>query len=105
MNTQLNTGAIRQLLNRSAGQLDQSTLDALRRAREQAMSRHNPAKRRARWLHDLLFWMHRHTAATAMATLVLTLTLTGGVVYLWPDNSDLDMAILTDEAPVSTLVE
>ena len=100
MNEYLNTDTVRQLLNRSAGQLDQPTLDCLRKAREQALLRHAPDKKRARWADAIRFGAKRHAVLTAFASLVLTISLAGGVAYYWSDTSDLDIAILTDDVPV-----
>ncbi len=102
MNTHMNTNEIRQLLNRSAGQLDQTTLAGLRKAREQAMRRHDPeAQGRWGWVGN---W--RHSPVAIAATLLLTLSLVGGGVYYWEarDNSDVDLAILTDDLPANLYV-
>ncbi len=102
MNNYMNTNEIRQLLNRSAGQLDPTTLASLRKAREQAMLRHDPeALGRWAWVGN---W--KHSPAAWVATLLLTLSLVGGGVYYWEvrDNSDVDLAILTDDLPASLYV-
>jgi Protein of unknown function (DUF3619) len=102
MNNHMNTNEIRQLLNRSAGQLSPDTLASLRKAREQAMHRHDPDAH-ARWM-----WVGnwRHSPAAWVATLVITLSLVGGGVYYWEahDNSDVDLAILTDDLPANLYV-
>jgi len=105
MTDYLNSDAIRQLLNRSAGQLDPSTLAGLRQAREQALLRHAPvgAGSQTRW-H---FGAWRPAAATWVATLLLAVCLFGGITYYWQqtrDSSEIDLAILTDEMPVDVYV-
>ncbi len=102
MNNHMNTNEIRQLLNRSAGQLEQNTLAGLRKAREQAMLRHDPgAQGRWAWVGN---W--KHSPAAWVATLLLTLSLVGGGAYYWEmhDNSDVDLAILTDDLPANLYV-
>ncbi len=96
MNEYLNTETIRQLLNRSAGQLPPKTLAGLRAAREQALLRHAPEKTSQHWLNT-----RRQRMATAFATVLVTLSLFGGIAYYWQQQeSDVDMAILTDDMPV-----
>lgn len=103
MNNDMNTNEIRQLLNRSAGQLSEPTLASLRKAREQAMLRHDPDAlgRWAAWAGHV-----RHSPAAWVATLMITFSLVGGGVYYWEvhDNSDVDLAILTDDLPANVYV-
>lgn len=102
MNNDMNTNEIRQLLNRSAGQLQPDTVARLRQAREQAMLRHDPdAHARWTWVTN---W--RHSPAAWVATLLLTVSLVGGGAYYWEarDNSDVDLAILTDDLPANLYV-
>jgi hypothetical protein len=104
MNNYLNIEAIRQLLNRSAGQLDQPTLASLRKARERALLRHAPEGEHAIWQ----LGVRRHAAATWFATLLLVIGLFGGVTYYWQqtqDNSEIDLAILTDDLPIDVYVD
>ncbi len=102
MTEKLNIEAIRQLLNRSQAQLDDATLACLRKAREQALLRHAPG------VHTHWRWAEmRHPAATWFATLLLAICLFGGVTYYWQqthDNSEIDLAILTDDMPVDVYV-
>jgi hypothetical protein len=105
MNNNLNTDAVRQLLNRSASELDQPVLDRLRQAREQALLRHDPGKRHAHWADTLRYGIRHHAVATVFATLVLTITVAGGLDYYWSDTSDVDIAILTDEMPVYVYID
>ncbi len=102
MNEYLDIEATRQLLNRSLGQLDQSTLAGLRQAREQALLRH-AARERAQWK----FGATRHPAATWFATLLIMVSVFGGVAYYWQqthDNGETDLAILTDDMPADVYV-
>lgn len=94
----LNHEATRQLLNRSLGKLSPSTLAGLRAARERALARHAPEKQGSVWL------LSRRRAAV-FATLLVSLSLFGGIAYYWQqmnDNTDVDMAILTDDKPIDT---
>ncbi len=108
MTENLNIDAIRQLLNRSAGQLEPSTLASLRQARERALLRHAPQGSHARGL--IAGWnlgAKRRAAVTFFATLLLAICLFGGVTYYWQqtrDNSEIDLAILTDDMPVDVYV-
>jgi Protein of unknown function (DUF3619) len=114
MNENLDFKAIRQLLNRSLSQLDQTTLAELHAARRHALQhasfyapsvvltwvdthvlRHIPAR--------------RHAAATWFAAALLVIGLLGGISYYWQqanDNSvDVDIAILTDDLPINYYVD
>ncbi len=103
MTENLNIEATRQLLNRSLGQLDQSTLASLRQAREQALTRHSAAGAHVRWSLGT-----RHPSlATWLATVLVAIGLFGGVTYYWQqgrDSSDVDLAILTDDLPADIYV-
>lgn len=101
MNNYLNTETIRQLLNRSAGQLAPQTLAGLRAARAQALLRHAPEKTSRHWLST-----RGRRMAAAFATVLVTVSLFGGIAYYWQqqDSSDVDMAILTDDMPVDVYV-
>ena len=104
MNENLNLDAIRQLLNRSLGQLDQPTLASLRKAREQTLLHHAHSGGHARWK----LGARRNAAVTWFATLLLVVSLFGGVTYYWQqthDNSDIDLAILTDDMPIDVYVD
>lgn len=102
MNEHLNLDATRQLLNRSLGQLDPTTLAALRKAREQALLRHAPGGARGGWM----LGARRHAAAL-VATLFVVIGAAGGATYYWQqlrDNSETDLAILTDDLPADVYV-
>ena len=101
MNTYLNTNTIRELLNRSAAQLDRKTVAGLNAAREQALLRHAPGKT---GLHPMT---PRRRMVAAFATVLVTVSLFGGIAYYWEqaqDNSEADLAILTDDMPVDVFV-
>ena len=101
----LNTGAIRQLLNRSLAQLDGRTLDGLRTAREHALQRHASARARSPLHATLSSYLLWHTPALRFASVLLVVGLIGSVGYYWQqsqDNSeDVDIAILTDDLPIN----
>ncbi len=94
MNNYLNMDEIRQLLNRSAGQLPSKTLARLSAAREQALLRHAPESTSSGWMNN------RRRMAAAFATVLVTVSLFGGIAYYWQQQDDVDLAILTDEMPV-----
>jgi hypothetical protein len=101
-NDTLNTEAVRQLLNRSLGRLEPSTLAGLRAARERALSLHAPATTGPRLMSA------RRRMVSAFATVMVTVSLFGGVAYYWQqanDTSDTDIAILTDEMPVDVYAD
>lgn len=104
MNENLNFEAVRQLLNRSLGNLDQTTLASLRQSREQALQRHEPTG------NAYIRWQlaaKRHTAIVWFAAVLLVIGLTGGVTYYWQqtqDTSQIDLAILTDDTPITVYV-
>lgn len=101
MNNYLNTDTIRQLLNRSAGQLAPQTLDSLRAAREQAVLRHAPGNTSRHWMSA-----RGRRMATAFATVLVTVSLFGGIAYYWQQqDSDVDLAILTDDMPVDVYAD
>lgn len=103
MTENLNTDAIRQLLNRSLAQIEQPALASLKNAREQALLRHAPNGANSLWKSS----KKRHAAVAWAVTLLLIVSLFGGVTYYWQqtnDNSDIDLAILTDDMPVDVYV-
>jgi uncharacterized protein HemX len=112
MNEHMNNDGIRQLLDRSLSQLDQSTLARLREARQHAVRRaaHSQSPAQA-WLdtHFSRFIPRRHATATWVAITLLIAVLLGSAGYYWQQTSDadtaVDIAILTDDLPISYYVD
>lgn len=115
MNRKLHTHEIGQLLNHSAAQLDENTLDKLQSARRTALQ-HQLTARQApalAWLHQhgLIHPhpAHHHKALNFGLAVLLAIALLGGALY-WQhsyehDHSDIDIAILTDDLPVDMYVD
>jgi hypothetical protein len=115
MNRRLNPEQIRQLLNCSTAQLDESTLAGLRKTRTRALERHT-----TRHGHALVFSGHgKHAHGHAMgirhkpylwaAGLLLVACIVSGIAY-WQsvpnnDTSDVDIAILTDDLPLQVYLD
>jgi hypothetical protein len=115
MNRKLNPEQIRQLLNRSTAQLDETTLADLRKTRTRALERHA-----MQHVHALAFSGHdKHTPGHAMgirhkpywwaAGLLLVACIVSGIAY-WQsvpgnDTSDVDIAILTDDLPLQVFLD
>jgi hypothetical protein len=116
MKKNLNTQSIKQLLNRSSAELGQPTLARLRDARMQALERFD-----ARSTVPAFAWagsasshsghagdFHHKSRFWATAVLLAAL-LFSGVNYLQHladhDNSDVDIAILTDDLPIDVYVD
>jgi hypothetical protein len=116
MNNNLNTESIRQLLNRSSAQLGQPTLARLRDVRTQALARYD-----ARSTAPVFVWAgstatnsghtsgSHHKSYYWAAAVLLAALLFSGAIYLQHvtehDNSDVDIAILTDDLPIDVYVE
>jgi hypothetical protein len=115
MNRQLNLGQIRQLLNRSTTQLDEHTLSSLRATRAHALERHaaRPAHALALSGHGKHAHWHapavRHKPVLWVAGLLLVACILSGIAYWYKapstDNSDVDIAILTDDLPLQVYVD
>jgi hypothetical protein len=111
----LNTESIRQLLNRSTAKLEQPALAGLRDARLQALSRFDarstaPAFALAGIAHRFghVFGSHRRHYYWASAVLLGALLFSGAAYwqhYNDLDNSEVDIAILTDDVPISAYVD
>ena len=114
MNNKLNTESIRQLLNHSSAQLEQPTLTRLRDVRMQALARYD-----ARSTASAFAWAgangsghgtgSHHSHHYWASAVLLAALLFSGVTY-WQhlvehDNSDVDIAILTDDLPIDVYVE
>jgi len=111
----LNTESIRQLLNRSTAKLEQPALAGLRNARMKALYRFDsrsavPAFALAgiaqRFGH--VFGSHRRHYYWASVVLFGALLFSGAAYwqhYNEIDNSEVDIAILTDDVPISAYVD
>lgn len=109
MITKLDPNKVTQLLTQSTRQIDEATLSALAEARLNALKRqsaHSPAfaLTTGRWTHSLI----PHSASQWAATGLLAAMLIIGTGY-WQyakeqQISDLDVAILTDDLPIETLL-
>jgi hypothetical protein len=109
MITRLDPNKIAQLLTQSTRQIDTATLSALADARRSALNKqsvHSPvfALTTGRWMLNLI----PHSTQQWVATGLLTAMLVFGTGY-WQHAkeqqiSDLDVAILTDELPIETLL-
>ena len=115
MNDKLNTESIRQLLNRSSAQLGQPTLARLRDVRTQALARYDARSNAPAfaWAGALNGSGHstgsHHRNHYWAAAVLLAALLFSGATY-WQhltdhDNSDVDIAILTDDLPIDVYVE
>jgi fatty acid desaturase len=113
MNKKLNTESIRQMLNRSSARLDQPTLARLRDVRVQAMARYDarstaPAFALAGALSGALHGAHRSHYFWAGIVLFAALLFSSATYLqhaLEHDNSDVDIAILTDDLPIDAYVD
>ncbi|MBI3903141.1 MAG: DUF3619 family protein [Nitrosomonadales bacterium] len=115
MNHELDTKQIRQHLNRSAAQLDQPTVEKLREARMQALSRHHARSTAPAFAWASALAGSGHTAGSHRshyhwaAIILFAACLFSGITY-WQgtqdnDDSDVDIAILTDEMPIDVYVD
>jgi len=114
MNEKLDSNAIRQMLNRSAARLDQPALARLREARELALARYD-----ARQAAPAFAWAdtgsHGFTGglrtgyyylASAILLAAFLFSLANlGQHALEHDESEVDIAILTDEMPIDVFVD
>jgi Protein of unknown function (DUF3619) len=117
MDVQLNSEPIKQLLNRSLEQIDQSTLAHLYAARTRALDRHEAC---ATAILPLFTWpgihviqrvlAHRQEIYNWIGILLLAACISNGIVYYWQEtlnnkSSEVDIAILTDDLPVEYFLE
>lgn len=101
---------IAKLLTRSAGQLDDNTVTALRRARNRALARQAVAKP----VHALSTGHHFHmplphaASQWVAAMLLLAAAVAGGIGY-WhharEHEAHLEVGILTDDMPLEVFVD
>ena len=119
MNQKFNVEPIRQMLNRSSARLDQPTLAKLRAARAQAVARYD-ARNTAPALAPSFAWpgalvgsghaAGSHRSRYYWVSAVLLAAILFSAVGYWQhltehDNSDVDIAILTDDLPLDAYVE
>ena len=115
MDEKCNPESIKQLLNRSLAQLDQTTLDRLSAARMQALNRHQARRATSpllAWAGEHAIWhpsVHHHGIHYWFGAILLAVGLFCGIVY-WQqttdnDTSDVDIAILTDYLPIQYYLE
>jgi len=115
MNNKLNTESIKQLLNRSSTQLDQPTLARLQDARAQALARFDARSTAPAFAWAGALTRSGHTAGSHRkqyywaAAVLLAAFLFSGASYLQHlsdhDNSEEDIAILTDDLPLDVYVD
>lgn len=117
MDDQWNSEPLKQLLNHSLEQIDQSTLARLHVARTLAINRHEAGKNAS---FSLLAWAgmhviqpvsaHRHMIYNWVGILLLAACISNGIVYYWQETisnmaSDMDIAILTSDLPIEYFLE
>ncbi len=111
MNMKLNHKEIGRLLNQGVNQLDRSTLNGLRKGRQQAL--HNQRVGEPVWvnqngvLHGQLQLPQRalNWIIVAVVASLLVINLTYWDRTYEHDHSDIDIAILTDDLPVDMFVD
>ncbi len=106
---EIDPNRIARLLTRSAGQLDDNTVAALRRARNLALERQAataPAFALNTGHH--IHWPLPHTTTQWVATILLLATVAGGIGY-WHHarerESHLEVGILTDDMPLEVFLD
>ena len=111
MNTKLSNKEIGSLLNRSAQQLDRSTLNELHTARQQALQNQRVASpvwvSRNGLLHGQLRLSPRalNWFIVGVVASLLVINLTYWERTYEHDHSDIDIAILTDDMPVDAFID
>jgi hypothetical protein len=116
MNQQVNTESIRQLLNRSTAHLEQPALTCLRDARAQALARFDACS-----TAPVFVWAGSVLPGTGhisgvqqkfhfwVTGLLLAALLLSGASFFKQitehDNTDVDIAILTDDLPIEVYVD
>jgi hypothetical protein len=111
MNIELNHQEIGRLLDRSANQLNRTTLDGLHTARQRALRRQRVSM--STWLsRDGMLHGHLQLSQRSLgwiiAAVVATLLLANMTYWYHAsvhDRGDIDIAILTDEMPVDVYVD
>lgn len=116
MNPKLSHEQIRQLLNRSLGQIESPTLERLRDARQQALTRYDARHSTApsiAWAghsaHSRPGTGSHHKSYYWAAAILLAACLFSGTSYWRHANeheiSEVDVAILTDDLPIHVYVD
>lgn len=110
-----NLEPIKQLLNPSLEQIDQSTLARLHAARTLALNSHEACA-----TLPLFAWAgvnviqhgsaHRHKIYNWMGILLLAACISNGIVYYWQETigdkvNNMDIEILTDDLPIEYFLE
>ncbi len=111
MNKKLHTHEIRHLLDRSAGQLNRSTLNGLHSARQRALQHQRVSV--STWVsRNGTLHGHLHLSQRALNWIIAAIVATLLVINLtyWDrafdhDHSDIDIQILTDDLPVDMYVD
>jgi hypothetical protein len=112
---QLDLQQVRQLLNRSTAQINERTLSTLHATRLRALERHTARHAHAMTLsgHDKSGHWHapgtHHKPYLWIVGLLLVASILSGIAYWYKtpghDNSDVDIAILTDDLPLQVYVD
>jgi hypothetical protein len=111
MKTKLTYKEIGRLLDRSANQLDRSTLDSLQTARQQALQHQRVSA--STWVnHNGILHGHLHLSQRALNWIIAAVVASLLVINLtyWDrtyehEHVDIDIAILTDDLPVDMYVD
>lgn len=113
----LTTDSIKQLLNQSVAQMEDTTIGRLHAARNRALEGHRALQDAPAlaWLNHHGVWIGSpstgHKLQAWTFALIFAAFLLGGVAYMQQlnehkhDNSEIDIAILTDDLPVDAYVE
>jgi hypothetical protein len=115
MDDQWNLETIKQLLNPSLEQIDQSTLARLHAARTRALNSHEACATLPlfAWAGvDVIQYVsaHCHKVYNWTGILLLAACISNGIVYYWQETlnnmaSEMDVAILTDDLPIEYFLE
>lgn len=105
MNSNLDTGSIRKLLDRSLSQLGPTTLSRLSDARQHALAAHPEEVRIPALAGAYGHSAHVHHRIQQWGLILLLLLSVLGGITCWnqfsgPSDDEVDIAILTDDLPV-----
>ena len=112
-NKNLTPDSIKSLLNCSASNLDDATIEKLRASRNRALERHRVLQHAPvqAWLTHHGLWTGSshpsHKPVYWVLAVLLALSLYSGISYIQHDrdHSDIDIEILTDDLPVDAYVD